>query len=107
MSSPETLEVVVAQLLLELPPPPVPQAEALADTVPSELTWRQRVDAPPRPETMRLVVEAVVAVMAVVEAYGRVEALVEVAVIQATVGEVEETKAPESLMPSHPWEKEV
>jgi hypothetical protein len=58
------------------------KVEALAETVPSVPTWRQRVDAPPRLEMTKLVVEAVPeTVSAVVEAYGKVEAMeVEVAV---------------------------
>ena len=52
---------------------PAPQAEALAVTVPSGPTWRQRVPVPPAEETIRLVVEAVTDVSMVVEAYGKEE----------------------------------
>ena len=40
-------------------PPPVPHALALAETVPSAPTWRQRVPEPPAEETRRFVVDAV------------------------------------------------
>ena len=39
-------------------PPPVPQAEALAETTPFPSAWRQRVPEPPVFEITRLVVEA-------------------------------------------------
>jgi hypothetical protein len=40
-------------------PAPVPQAAAVAESVPSAPTWRQRVPTPPAEETMRFVVDAV------------------------------------------------
>ena len=45
-----------------IPAPATPQAPAVAETVPSAATWRQRVLEPPAEETMRLVVEAVLKV---------------------------------------------
>ena len=85
----QMLEVVAAVVVLQVeaklksaPPEPVPHAEALAVTVPSAPTWRQRVPVPPADETTRLVVEAVVAVMAVVEAYGNMLATELVEVIE-------------------------
>ena len=51
-----------------LPPPPEPHAEPVPETVPDEFIWRHWVEAVVMPEIMRLVVLAVVAVMAVVEA---------------------------------------
>ena len=56
-----------------------PQAAALAVSVPSAATCTQRVPTPPALERMKFVVEAVVAEIAVVEAYGKVDAIVEVA----------------------------
>jgi hypothetical protein len=54
-------------------------------------------------ETIKFEVEAVPeTVIAVDEAYGNVEARVDVAVTYATVGEVDEMKAPESLIPIQP-----
>ena len=68
----EVAEVVVpkveATVNPEEPPPPAPHAAAVALKVPSGPTWTQRVPVPPAEESMRLVVEAVVAVIAVVEA---------------------------------------
>ncbi len=72
------MEVVVAHD--ELPDPPVPQAEAFAAIEPSGLTCKHRTEAPPKAETNRFVDDAVVAEIAVVEAYGKTEAVVVVAV---------------------------
>ncbi len=77
---------------------PVPQADALADTVPSAPTWRQRVPVPAAEETMRFVVEAVVAVIIVVEAYGKTEAVVVVAVYLPAVRLPMKVLAPEKVL---------
>ena len=57
------------------------QTPATAKSVPSMVYGTvNRVAAPPRPETMRLVVDAVFAVTIVVEAYGKDEAVEDVEV---------------------------
>lgn len=48
--------------------PPEPQAEALAEIVPSAPNWAQRVPEPPAEDTIRFVVEAYPVLIAVVEA---------------------------------------
>jgi len=72
-----TVEVVVAQV--PVPPPPELQPDVAAETVPSAPTCRQRVPVPPVEEMTRLVVEATEAVRAVVEAYGKIDAVDDVA----------------------------
>src|SRR4051812_16785521 len=61
-----------------------PQPDAVAETVPSVATCKQRVPVPPAEETMRFVVDAFVEVIAVVEANGRIEAEVPVATRRVT-----------------------
>ena len=76
----EYMAVLPVEVAHWLPPPnPEPQADALAETVPSVPTCRQRVEAPFKPETIRFVVDATAAVIMVVEAYGNDEAVEEVA----------------------------
>ena len=73
-----------------VPPSPVPHADALAETVPEESVWRHRVPEPPAEETMRLVVDAVpLIVSAVVEAYGNTLAAVAVEVMAPVMARVE------------------
>jgi len=85
--------------------PPEPQAEALAETVPSVPTWRQRVPVPPKPETIRLVVEAVVAVIMVVDAYGKVEAPMPVTVSVPVAVRLASERLPENKL--LPWTESV
>ena len=82
-----TWEVVVDQVVAAYP---LAQADVLAAIVPSEFTWRQRVEAPPRLEMMRLVVEAVPeTVKAVEDAYEMVARLETTKLVLEAVPETE------------------